>query len=493
MTVSSYALKQQTNRSWVCLTIRRVDGGNFTPADIGDKVQIKKNVANDLATKGFVNTQIANINNTLNNEYIKKTPGKNLFNKNSPDVVTGYYVEYSTGIRTTNASYDYIVIPCEPLTNYVVNRNYLHIAWFNGEPNVTTGANRIGGMTTSAGNHTFQTGANATYLTLSYPDAAKDALQLELGTVSTEYAPYQFGLDGDEILDNSIDVSKLAFPIETTVVNTIVVDANGSGDYTTLRAAVESIQNPSQTNQYEIKILPGTYDISSEYTAQEWAVEDSSFVGLMIPDYTTLIGVGNKEEVIITASDTTQRTYVSTLNLRNTSGLKNLTVRASNLRYTIHDDYATAGQEKYVRTVENCDFYGENLKLIYVYGCGIKEGAEFHIKNCSFNTDVQSNFSFLMHNNTNWSRNAFVEIENCRFNPYATSYGCLFASMTNGAKLTYVTLKGNKMKKLRLNENSPSLYGAGIVFKVSGYANVIDSADIVNTDGQDYSSYIDLI
>ena len=272
-------------------------------------------------------------------------------------------------------------------------------------------------------------------------------------------------------------------------VNTITVSASDN-----LRTILESLTDASDSNRYEVYISEGTYDIASYYTDEEWDTESSNFRGLFVPDYVTLIGDGDKENVILTASSDTQREYLSALNLSNTSGLKNLTVKATNLRYTIHDDFATAGQDYYERVIENCDFYGTTLKKIYVYGGGLKQGANMIIRNCTFNTDVSSNFSFLYHSNVDWNKSANVLIENCRFNPTDTSYGVVLSSMGTDTKFVYVTLKGNKMKRLRLNENSVSTYGAGIKFKVIGYANSItDAVQIMNSDGVDYSSYVNLI
>lgn len=489
ITISPINLYAIMHKPFVSFVVRRVDGEDFSPEDINDDITVIYTFENTLATKNYVSNKI----NAIDEEFVQKSVGKNLFNKNASDIIDGYYVGYNDGKAYTNAQYCYLIMKCLPDTDYAVSNNYIHVSIFDGVPVLTTGSNHVGGIVTSASLKTFHTPINGTYMAISLPLTSLNLLQIEYGTTPTAYEPYSVGVDGNEINDGTVSAEKLSFDLDNPVTNIITVKKDGTGDFDTLRGALESISNATSQNLYVVEIYEGIYDVSTEYTPEEWAVESIDFIGLSVPDFVTLKGVGNKENIVITAEDTTQRTYVSTLNLRNTCSLYNLTIKGKNLRYVIHDDYAQAGQNHYVRIVENCDFIGENLRLAYVYGCGIKQGAEYHIRNCRFTTDLVSNFSFLMHNNINWSREAFVEIENCRFLPYETSFGCLFASMSIGAKLTYVTLKGNKMKKLRLNENSPSQYGAGIVFKVTGYGNEIDSADIVNSDGVDYSSYIDLI
>jgi hypothetical protein len=60
--------------------------------------------------------------------------------------------------------------------------------------------------------------------------------------------------------------------------------------------------------------------------------------------------------------------------------------------------------------------------------------------------------------------------------------------------ITNVTMRGCKCPgALHLMEENASLYGAGILFKVTGYGNSFGSTQITNTDGLDYSGNIDLI
>ena len=492
VSVSPVNLAQQINKPYLNLNIRRIDGADLTPTEATQAVTISASVPNNIAYVADLQAGIQeakDYSDAISQNFLSKTTEKNKFNKNAP-AVSGKYVAYSTGEEHTNADFNWTILPCAANADYAVNRGYIQIAFYSEYPDQLQGY--ISGAYDTAA-FTFHTPANALYMTVSFSNAMRDTLQIEYGTTSTEYEDYTTGLAGSEIQSNSIGADKLSFDIGTTTYNEIVVDINGSGDYTSLRSALESINNSSAKNQFIVKIKEGIYDIAADYTAQEWAVESDTFKGLFVPDYTTLVGIGNKENVIITASDITQREYISTLNLKNTSSLKNLTVRAKNLRYTIHDDMATA-QNGYERVIENCDFYGETLQRTYVYGCGIKQNADLKFKNCNFTTDATQNFSFLIHNNTNWNDNSKVLIENCRFMPYDTSYGVILSSLNTGAKLTYVELIGNKMKRLRLNENNAASYGAGIQFKVKGYANSItDEVEIIHTDDHDYLSYVDLI
>lgn len=475
-------------KSFVNICIRYADNSDLTPSDVIGEIAVFRNIENKLVSDSELRAKLEE----YSKGFAAKTVGKNRFDKNSTTIVSGKYIEYISGIARPNDAYEYAIIPCEPNTNYVVNTAYCQLAWYSDYPIVVSPTNFIGGANITKDNKTFETSSDAKYIALSYPKTAKNTLQLEIGNKSTDYEPYTLSIDGSDIKNKSISADKLSFDIDTETVNKIVVDINGSGDYTNLRSALESIADSSKKNKYIVYVKEGIYNVKSYYNDSEWSVENSSFVGLFVPDFTTLVGLGDKEKVIITAEDTIQRAFVSTLNLRNTSGLKNLTVKAKNLRYTIHDDYAQPNQENYERVLDNCDFHGETLQRVYVYGCGIKEGANYKITNCKFITDVTSNFSFLIHNNTGWSKCSNVLIENCRFEPVETSFGIVLSSLGTDTKLTYVTLKGNKLKRLRLNENSATY--KGITFKVNGYGNSItDAVQIINSDDVDYSSYVDLI
>ena len=505
---------QLVNNIYVRFNVRKIDETDLTDSDlmqISETVRVFVSVNNLLAKKTDVAVAESNAvalakeyTDSITNNFVAKTVGKNMFNKDSKGIVSGKYIDYSTGRAGTNAVYEYQYIDVVGGITLSMNPfSYFQVAFFDSSDKYISGLN-------NKDCETFLTPNTAVKMSVSYPSEKRDLIQIEKGSSHTDYEPYKVGIDGNMITAGSVDESKLSDSVRNTLskfdkINVIEVDVNGSGQYTSLRDAIESITDASKSNKYEIHIKEGTYDIKSYYTDAEWAVENASFVGLKVPDYTTLIGVGNRENVILTASDSTQRNYISTLNLSNTSGLKNLSVKADGLRYTIHDDFATTGGTGYDRVVENCYFYGKNLKLNYTYGCGIKQGANFIFKNCIFET-VGAIPGLLIHNNTGWSIESYIRIENCRFIPYDKSYnnnkGVLLSSLGTGSKFTYVTAIGNIMRRFELNENNVPLYGRGNMFKLTGYANKFvhagssageDDVYINTTDGVDYSSYIDLV
>ena len=148
----------------------------------------------------------------------------------------------------------------------------------------------------------------------------------------------------------------------------VVTVKKSGGDFSTLRDAIESITDASKDNPYRIEIYPGTYNVFDDYTQAEIEEADvpeyhQGFVGPMLTDGMSLVGVGNREEIIIngtldtTTYNATIRGNVSTLNIAGNGRLENLTVVCKYLRYCVHDDfYAPNNTEPYDRVVKNCRF-----------------------------------------------------------------------------------------------------------------------------------------
>jgi len=299
--------------------------------------------------------------------------------------------------------------------------------------------------------------------------------------------------ESDETLQLNIDNvnNKIISPV------TVTVDINGSGDYISLRTCLENI-SPTEKKPYIVQILSGIYDIRADYTVEERSA--SGFSGLYVPNYTTLIGIGGKENTQIKwdGSLDAANTLISTLNLRNVASIIGLTVYANNIRYAVHDDFAIAGDN--IRICKNCDFIGDNITLNHIYGAGHKGGADWKFINCTFTKNIGTGIdSMVVHNAINDSKESNIEFENCRF--WGTDHVAVYLSSLNTGTtaLTHAIFKGCKLLNansyIRLNENNASLYGTGIKFKVSGYGNSFDNTKIAidNTDSIDYLSYVDFI
>lgn len=207
----------------------------------------------------------------------------------------------------------------------------------------------------------------------------------------------------------------------------VTVKKDGNGDFETIRAAVESITDASSaSNPYVIEVYQGTYNVFDDYTQAEietagegsYIQDGSGFVGILLEDGVSLRGIGNRDEVILHGEldpsiySATLRNNISTLNLRDTMSLENLTVSAKNIRYCVHDDFRPT--LKYVtRNVKNCIFKGELLtsgSSVSTWGEGARQGKTSILEDCDFTTH------FLWHsdNQASATRPVALIVKNCR-------------------------------------------------------------------------------
>ena len=192
----------------------------------------------------------------------------------------------------------------------------------------------------------------------------------------------------------------------------------GTGkDYTSLRAAVEyARQYADELNRYEIRIDAGTYDIMSYYTAEEIATE--GFIGLMVSNGISLVGMGQRSEVILTATlstsdyNETKRNYVSTLNIRGNTGIRNMTIKAENIRYAVHDDSSMFSDQNDTHIFDCVTFVGKNLTSSndsdLSYGAGGANLKKLFFYNCDFSD------ALTLHTSDNMYHEYTAYFINCR-------------------------------------------------------------------------------
>jgi hypothetical protein len=280
--------------------------------------------------------------------------------------------------------------------------------------------------------------------------------------------------------------------------NVITVSRDGTKDFTSLRTALESITDSSADNRYVVEYYGdgNTYEITNDFTTSE--IEGGSD-GLMIPEYTTLRGIGGWEKCRLQATLTEAQSnrYFSAINLKHSSSLENLRIAGIYARNVIHQDW---GDENDVEShIENCELIGVNLNLAYVLAAGIGSGCKYKYKNVIFNNQTEG-YCYSCHNNafvqTPFTDTARLEFDNCRCLTARTDWSFRLGSISAGANgiNCFCTLKGTSIPaELMLNEEDASTLGTGIRWKVNGYANEINRVRIYATDGIDYSGNIDLL
>lgn len=170
---------------------------------------------------------------------------------------------------------------------------------------------------------------------------------------------------------------------EKKTSNTITVKTNGSGDFTSLRQAIEYANTHAPCI---IKVGEGTYDLSSEFTSEEISNANypDGFYGVEIKSNVTLEAAGRKEWCIIKAelekgSSVETSGAISTLNLNGANiTLKGLTITGNNIRYVIHDDFA--GNANATHNFIDCDII--EYSGAQGIGAGARTGQVINIDSC---------------------------------------------------------------------------------------------------------------
>ena len=133
------------------------------------------------------------------NSIVAKVNGKNLFDKNNASILNAYIS--SSNVIVSNDGARTIYIPCESNKTYTIQKRLSKSFSFAYSDNIPTiNSNTIGRiLNNSATSLTITTGDNAKYLlsqiytsgdTLSEQEIL-DSIQIEEGTIASEYEPYQ--------------------------------------------------------------------------------------------------------------------------------------------------------------------------------------------------------------------------------------------------------------------------------------------------------------
>ena len=383
---------------------------------------------------------------------------------------------------------------------------------------------------------TFITPEDAKYIRLSLKkDLIGKQLLVEKGTEPTKiWVPYykRLHLKGGRIIDlsygvlknkptiNGVEVSgdksledygitkasEIAETYGLCKTNEITVDINGNGDFRKLQDAINSITDNFQNNRYVIYIKEGEYDLAEGITDGE---NDASIVGVTVPNWTTLKGVGDRKNIILRAKFNNKMQYVSALNFKETGGIENLTVIGENTRYTIHDDDAR-NANGYERNVKHCIIKGLSTYYSVVYGSGSGDGAKWDFEDVVFDgtetgANKKSGNTFTVHNLLASKQNRNISFKNCIFksaNEGNVKFKTLAYRTETGKDdarnmVTNVALYGCKFegvtKGFELVEENPDVYGKGCYYYVNGFGNINAGYEIITTDDKDYSDRVNLI
>ena len=215
-------------------------------------------------------------------------------------------------------------------------------------------------------------------------------------------------------------------------INIITVKKDGTGDSTTIKGAIELCKNSSIDNQYEILIYDGEYNVIEELGGTTYLESimtmEGAYGGLLLPDYVHLKGMGKScDNVIITANVEKYSgfdfnkldnavTKISPLNLEKNNNIENLTIKAENCRYAVHDESNNSYQDyirkmKNVRAIHNGNQSKYSWTSTIAIGSGSGSGAIYEFENCTF----EGSLPYSIHDNTNFTKGNKFLFNNCKF------------------------------------------------------------------------------
>ena len=164
-----------------------------------------------------------------------------------------------------------------------------------------------------------------------------------------------------------------------------IITVGNEKKFASIKEAVASITDSSKNNIYDIYIDDGVYE--------EYAIT--------LPDYVNLIGAsGNREKCVIKgelpdSASANEITVNSTLNLKDSNVLENLTITAKNLRYPIHSE-SGGTHTNWVQILNNCyvEHFGNTSPnntwtSYHAWGEGASSGAYAEFNNCVFKSPAE--------------------------------------------------------------------------------------------------------
>ena len=197
----------------------------------------------------------------------------------------------------------------------------------------------------------------------------------------------------------------------------IIVDINGTGDYTSILEAL--INTPSII---PIRIRPGTYDLISEYEAHYGnnfftdyqgyqSVSDPFYRGLWLEKGRKITAdAGVTLQCTYTGSNPNVPLYFSMIANTGDVKLENVTLEFGNVRYAIHDDYTPYRSNTIFKDIR---FIGTTNGA--VIGGGLGRWTNVIIENCVFlNNGNRWDINYHGSNNSATNNKNNIYIRNCK-------------------------------------------------------------------------------
>ena len=427
---NTYTVPEQINSKkvgYVRLLIRK-SGSNpsIDPSEIDDLVAqctISRVIPNSVYSMDLTLYKINNIQNSINGAFAVI----NRFNKST--ITEGKYISIIDGGLSSNSQFfasDYIYVG----DLSAVNLSYTHIVGFYDANKLWLGA--ASSMDSNSTDLTVSVPSNAVYLRFSTYNTHLDVAQIGKYVTRSNYVAYGMFYMPDLRVKQSQVISD---------DSRIVVDASGSGDYTSLTEALYENVN----TEVDIVVKPGIYDIVSEYVAlfgqeavDNMADSESSIFngfqyGIIIRNRTITFETGAYVVCDWTGHTVDGVHRFSAIRVDYNCKIIGLNLVATATFYAIHDDYGLGTH--YTVEYENCYVEGVNLVNANCIGGGCKKYSRHVIKNCYFNNHLtgRTNATVRYHNTNANGAVPEIYVSNCYFsNSFQPRY---YGSQTSKMKV----------------------------------------------------------
>ena len=233
-----------------------------------------------------------------------------------------------------------------------------------------------------------------------------DSVQLSLYAMFTLAGTIKIGSVRLSVIGNDI-VSTVAE--DGVIYQTIVVDALGTGDFASIKAAIDSIIDASDTNRYKIFIKNGTYN--------EVNVDQKKhYIDLIAESRDVIL----RSDGTVAPWDIVELFDKHGLWLTATSTVENMTIDVNDVKYCVHSDGSPLGGETaYEAVFKNCSFKHATR---FPIGAGVRAGQNITFEDCEFEivepeieSDSENKYGVNWHTWNNQNDRAILTIKRCKF------------------------------------------------------------------------------
>ena len=215
---------------------------------------------------------------------------------------------------------------------------------------------------------------------------------------------------------------------------TVVVDVNGTGDYTSLTEAIFQVTLYDNYG-WTVKVLPGTYDIVQEFKTKygnsffDNYTDATTNKGIVLKNGVRLkFARGAKVVCKYTGNNNSVMKEFSPFN----SGvggfeIDGLCLESSKVRYCVHDERYSE-TDVYFNRYYNCDFVSDNTSSTQTFraciGGGLGKNGNVVVRNCRFESKglTEARGILTWHNTGASSGKSVVEVSGCYFVGYGSFY-----------------------------------------------------------------------